>query len=84
MNRKTLGLGEALEPYQETGVHIYLLKKMGKRDTRKRCRGCYEKISLSEGCKVARNKARRVNTFCNECEGKPHLCITCFAEKHSG
>lgn len=53
-----------------------------KKNTRKRCRGCYEKISLCEGYKVATNKARRVSTYCNECEGQPHLCISCFNEKH--
>ena len=53
-----------------------------KKNTRKRCRGCYEKISQSEGYKVATNKARRVSTFCNECDGQPHLCIPCFNEKH--
>ena len=47
-----------------------------KKNTWKRCRGCYEKISLCEGHKVAINKAKRVSTFCNECEGQPHLCIT--------
>ena len=50
--------------------------------TRKRCRGCYEKLSLNENCKIARNKARRVTTFCDQCKGKPHLCRACFAEKH--
>ena len=49
---------------------------------RKRCRGCYEKLSLNEGFKIARNKSRRVTTFCGQCDGKPHLCISCFAEKH--
>lgn len=38
--------------------------------------GCFEKTSLSKGCNVARNKARRVNAFCNECEDRPNLCIT--------
>lgn len=63
--------------------HILTEKDGQKKYTRKRCRGCYEKISLSEGCKVARNKAGRVNTFCNEFEDKPHLCITCFAMNHN-
>ena len=54
-----------------------------KSKTRKRCRGCYEKISLNEGCKIARQQARRVSTFCPQCEGNPHLCVTCFAEKHA-
>lgn len=53
-----------------------------KKNTRKRCRGCYEKLSLNEGFQIARNKARRVSTFCEQCDGKPHLCIPCFAEKH--
>ena len=54
-----------------------------KRKTRKRCRGCYEKIALSEGYVVARNKARRISTYCDHCDGKPHLCLPCFTEKHS-
>ena len=49
---------------------------------RKGCRGCYDKISKNENSKIARNKARRVSTYCVQCEGKPHLCITCFAEEH--
>ena len=48
---------------------------------RKRCRGCYEKISVNKNYKIAWNKARRVVTFCAQCEGKPHLCVTCLAEK---
>ena len=54
-----------------------------KRKTRKRCRGCYEKIVLNEGYAVARNKARRISTYCDHCDGKPHLCLPCFTEKHS-
>ena len=43
------------------------------KDTRKRCRGCYDVLSKNEGYKVANNKARRVKTYCFECEGKPFL-----------
>ncbi len=44
-----------------------------KKNTMKQCRGCYGKISVCDGYKVASNKARRVSTLCNECEGQPHL-----------
>ncbi|XP_050726952.1 uncharacterized protein LOC127003890 [Eriocheir sinensis] len=54
-----------------------------KRQTRKRCRGCYEKIYLNEGYAEARNKARRVSTYCDHCDDKPHLCLPCFTEKYS-
>lgn len=51
--------------------------------TRKRCRSCYETISNNEGAAAARRKARRVNTYCDSCEGKPFLCISCFSAKHA-
>ena len=54
-----------------------------KRKSRKRCKGCYEKISINEGFKVAGNKARRVSTFCTACDGKPFYCLPCFNEKHA-
>ena len=54
-----------------------------KSENRKRCRGCYEQISAAEGTKIARAKARRVSTYCESCDEKPHLCISCFNAKHS-
>ncbi|KAF2346631.1 PiggyBac transposable element-derived protein [Trinorchestia longiramus] len=54
----------------------------GERGKRKRCLGCYEKLSSNENCQVARNKARKVTTYCNLCESKPHICVSCFSEKH--
>lgn len=58
----TGGEPENIRPGKSPGVisgkrspHILTEKDGPKRDTRKRCRGCYEKISLSEGFKVARN-----------------------------
>jgi hypothetical protein len=62
--------------------HLHMLVE-GQRGKRKRCLGCYEKLPSNENCQVARNKARRVTTHCNLCENKPHLCISCFSEKHA-
>ena len=53
-----------------------------KRATRKRCRSYYDILSKNEGAKKARDLARKVNTYCGACEGKPFLCISCFSVKH--
>ena len=43
----------------------------------------YDKmLTAFEGSKVARNKARKISTFFNACEGSPYLCIPCFNMKH--
>ncbi|XP_066974315.1 piggyBac transposable element-derived protein 4-like [Macrobrachium rosenbergii] len=64
-------------------LHV-LVELDGKcRDVRKRCRGCYELLSKNEGSQIAARKARRVKTVCGQCEGKPHLCPSCFERLHS-
>lgn len=52
------------------------------RMTRKRCTSCYQKLQNTSGVKEARNKAKRVSTFCDDCPGQPTLCLQCFNEKH--
>ena len=60
-----------------------LVEMPGKsRETRKRCKGCYESISQMEGSRVAANKARRVSTYCRKCDGNPFMCVTCFERLH--
>ena len=54
-----------------------------KRKSRKRCKGCYEKISVNEGFKIATRQARKVSTYCADCVGEPYLCLPCFDEKHA-
>ncbi len=75
--------GRACSTISGKRTHHSLSEKNGqKQKTRKRCRGCYEKISLKEGFKIARNLSRRVSTFCAQCDGNPHLCIPCFTEQN--
>ena len=62
--------------------HVLFELPGSSRAVRKRCRGCYEAISQNEGSKVAAAKARRVKTVCNQCEDKPHYCISCFESTH--
>ena len=54
---------------------------------RKRCVSCYAQMKQNEGATVARNKARKVYTenlkvYCEDCDGKPFLCVNCFNLKH--
>ena len=53
-----------------------------KSKSRKRSRSCYDQLANAEGTKTARSKTRRVNTYCNTCEDKPYLCVSCFNLKH--
>ena len=62
-----------------TNHQIIEIKKI-----RKICVFCYEQIKLNEGLKMARNRTRRVHTFCEDCAGKPFLCVSCFNTKHTG
>ena len=70
--------------FASSGSQHFLSEVEGsKRDSRKRCVGCYEIISTNEGSKVASKKAKKASTFCNSCHNKPYLCLSCFVTKHS-
>lgn len=62
--------------------HELLQKEGSKRTTRKRCVSCYFKNSREKGSKVAKNNTVQVSTYCDDCENKPHLCLSCFNELH--
>ena len=61
----------------------HLEKQEGQaRNSRKICRSCYENIQKEERSVTARKKAKRVTTYCENCEGKPAMCLDCFNKKH--
>lgn len=47
---------------------------------RKRCVGCYRKISVIHGRNYASSHAKRVNTRCSKC--LKHFCVECYHEFH--
>ena len=49
---------------------------------RKFCRECYKKNSKLFGSKIAKNKTKKVTTYCPDCIGAPHLCLKCFNKVH--
>ena len=60
-----------------------LVESTGNSKSRKRCRECYKMIAKNEGTDVARKKCRRVKTFCDDCDDKPFMCVSCFGLAHS-
>lgn len=56
-----------------------LKTKEGKvRDTRRFCVQCYKDSVKEFGRKIAKNKSKKVSTYCVQCDGEPHYCLTCF------
>ena len=53
------------------------------RTNRKRCTACYRKVQENKGAENAQKKAKRVMTYCKNCEGMPTMCLESFNEKHS-
>ncbi|KAJ8912402.1 hypothetical protein NQ315_013468 [Exocentrus adspersus] len=65
---------------------IHSLKKKegeSKHKTRRCCKGCYKKNNDQHGRKYATNRTLKVDTYCDDCEQKPFLCLTCFNQIHN-
>ena len=50
------------------------------RNVRRRCAGCYEKIRKQESREASAMAAKRIKTFCPDCD--EFFCLDCFNEKH--
>lgn len=60
-----------------------LKTKEGKvRTTRRWCQGCYKLNVQNMGRNNAKNKTKKVATFCSDCPSQPHYCLTCFNREH--
>lgn len=44
---------------------------------RRKCGGCYATLCKTMKSREADNKVKMVNTYCNECSGKPEFCLPC-------
>lgn len=65
-----------------TPKRIHSLTENGE-NKRRKCKGCYQQLRRTMGSREADNKTKKVITFCEECEGKPAYCLSCFNECHS-
>ena len=55
-------------------------KEGSARDVRRRCAGCYEKIREQQSREASNAAAKKVKTFCSDCD--KFFCLDCFNEKH--
>ena len=49
---------------------------------RKFCRECYKKNVKQLGSQIAKNRTKRMTTYCPDCIDEPHLCLKCFNTVH--
>jgi hypothetical protein len=50
------------------------------RDGRRRCAGCYEKTRQEQSREASNATAKKIKTFCSDCD--KFFCLDCFNEKH--
>ncbi|CAK1600443.1 unnamed protein product [Parnassius mnemosyne] len=62
--------------------HILVKLDGPSRMTRRNCGECYKMNVKNLGRLQARNKTKKVNTFCSVCPEKPILCHDCFFKLH--
>ncbi len=55
-------------------------KKGSDRDVRGRCVGCYEKNREQQSREVSYAAAKKIKTFCPDCD--KFFCLECFNQKH--
>lgn len=63
-----------------TKTKHHLQKASPARTSSKRCHLCYETIKKNENTKLARKKAKQINTQCSSCN--IHFYLQCFSKAH--
>lgn len=63
--------------------HVLQKKEGPSLKVRRSCVECYKKNVTTFGRAMARNKTKKIPTFCNTCPDKPFLCVECFADVHT-
>lgn len=71
-----------LDPRPKRLKHELKTKSGKVRNTRRFCVQCYKNMVQQFGRKLAKNKAKKVNTYCAQCDGEPHICLSCFNKYH--
>lgn len=57
-------------------------KKNSKRTWRENFVECYKKNVKLFGSEMAKNRTKKVTTYCPACTDEPHLCLNCFNRVH--
>ena len=68
--------GNTIDP-----IDCYRRKKEGSmRDIGRQCAGCYAKGSAQQSREAGYAAAKKVKTFCSDCD--KFFCLECFNDKH--
>lgn len=79
----TLDSDDVLSNQRPRRLKHQLKKKEGPSSkTRRACQQCYKNKVATQGRLVAKNKTKKVNTFCVNCPDEPYLCVECFIKLH--
>ncbi|XP_047345311.1 piggyBac transposable element-derived protein 4-like [Vespa velutina] len=62
--------------------HEIQSKNGSARQTRRRCKRCYEENVKKFGREFAKNRTKKVTTFCGNCTSNPYYCLPCFNTVH--
>lgn len=63
--------------------HHEIQRKNGSaRQIRRRCKKCYEDNAKEFGRLYAKNRTKKVTTYCGNCTDNPHYCLPCFNMVH--
>ncbi|KAF9424609.1 hypothetical protein HW555_000420, partial [Spodoptera exigua] len=62
--------------------HKLARKDGSSKNNRRTCQQCYKENTQVMGRKLAKNKTKKVVTFCDTCPNKPFLCFDCFHKIH--
>ncbi|XP_071056471.1 piggyBac transposable element-derived protein 4-like [Onthophagus taurus] len=64
-------------------VHTFAYEQGPGRKRRRNCVGCYKKLRATLSSKEADKKVTKVSSYCDDCDLKPAMCLSCFNKKHS-
>lgn len=63
-------------------AHTFVKPSGPGRKKRKMCQGCYKELRLTLNSHEASKKVTKVTSYCDDCKGKPGLCLSCFNQLH--
>ncbi|XP_037866663.1 piggyBac transposable element-derived protein 4 [Bombyx mori] len=73
---------ESISKRPERVKHTLITKEGKVRQSRRFCVECYKSCVSIFGSRIAKNRAKKVPTYCPECPAQPHYCLQCFNKCH--
>ncbi|XP_026461862.1 zinc finger and BTB domain-containing protein 12-like isoform X2 [Ctenocephalides felis] len=75
----SFSLGKTINP-KNSAHTLKVMYTAERKKVRRMCTGCYAQLKEAEGREAARNKGKKVSTYCSDCEQQPFFCLECFGQ----